>query len=385
MDPETNPGPLKGHLAMPTQRNLCIFAAVAGLFVCSISPASLFAQAFYQTNLVSDIPGLATVTDPNLIDPWGVSFSATSPFWVSDNVTNLATLYTGTPTINSTVVSVPGGPTGQVNNGNTAAFVLSDSKSANFIFDTQAGTISAWNSGIGTTAVTEYSNSSASYTGLAIGTSGANTYLYAANAAGSINVFNSSFTPVTLAGNFTDPNLPAGYVPYNIQLIGTQLYVTYVIYDSQGNETPSGIVDVFNTDGTFVSRFSSSSLLDAPWGITLAPNTFGIFGGDILIGNFLNGEIDAFDPITGAYIGTLDGTNGLPIADPGLWALEFRTGGTGDNTNALYFTAGINNETDGLLGEITDTPEPSPILLTGLGLLALTLTRLRPSERPTKA
>jgi uncharacterized protein (TIGR03118 family) len=355
---------------------LRIVAAVVGLFVCSISPASLFAQAFYQTNLVSDIPGLATVTDPNLIDPWGVSFSATSPFWISDNVTNLATLYTGTPTINSTVVSVPGGPTGQVNNGNTAAFVLSDSKSANFIFDTQAGTISAWNSGIGTTAVTEYSNSSASYTGLAIGTSGANTYLYAANAAGSINVFNSSFTPVTLAGNFTDPNLPAGYVPYNIQLIGTQLYVTYVIYDSMGNETPSGIVDVFNTDGTFVSRFSSSSLLDAPWGITLAPSTFGIFGGDILIGNFLNGEIDAFDPITGAYIGTLDGSNGLPIADPGLWALEFRTGGTGDNTNALYFTAGINGETDGLFGEITDTPEPSPILLTALGILALTLTRI---------
>ena len=359
-------------------RKLCLFAGIASAIVWSLSPASLLAQDFTQTNLVSDIPGLAETTDPNLIDPWGVSFSATSPFWVSDNVTNLATLYTGTPTINSTVVSIPGNPTGQVFNSTTAGFVLSDGTKASFIFDTQAGTISAWNSGLGTAAATEYSNSSASYTGLALGTSGGQNYLYAANQTGTINVFNSSFAPVNLAGNFTDPNLPAGYVPYNIQLIGTQLYVTYVVYDSMGNETPSGVVDIFNTDGAFVSRFATGGPLDAPWGITLAPTTFGIFGGDILIGNFLNGEINAFDPITGAYIGTLDGTNGLPIADPGLWALEFRTGGAGNNTNALYFTAGINDETDGLLGTIVPTPEPSSFILAGLGVFALALTRLRP-------
>ena len=362
---------------MPIQRRLRLAAAVAGLLVWSVSPALLSAQTYDQTDLVSDIPGLAIDTDPNLIDPWGVSFSATSPFWVSDNVTGLATLYTGAPAINSTVVSVPGGPTGQVNNGNTAAFILSDSKSANFIFATQAGTVLAWNSGIGTTAATVYSNGTASYTGLAIGTSAGNTYLYAANAAGSITVLNSSFAPVTLTGNFTDPSLPAGYVPYNIQLIGTQLYVTYVQYDSMGNEIPSGIVDVYNTNGTFASRFTSSALLDAPWGITLAPTSFGSFGGDILIGNFLNGEINAFDAVTGAYLGTLDGSNGQPIADPGLWALDFRTGGTGNNTNALYFTAGIDDETNGLFGEITLTPEPAPFLLAGIGVLALALGRLR--------
>lgn len=364
---------------MLTQRILRFGIGVSGILALSLSPASLFASSYGQIDLVSNVPGLAAITDPNLVDPWGVAFTATSPFWISDNVTGLATLYSGTPTINPTVVSVPGGPTGQVNNGNTSAFVLSDSKSANFIFDTQAGTILAWNSGIGSTAATEYTNPNptASYTGLAIGTSGANTYLYAANAAGSIDVFNSSFAPVALAGNFTDPSLPAGYVPYNIQLIGTELYVTYVIYDSSGNETPSGIVDIYNTDGTFVSRFSSSSLLDAPWGITLAPSTFGAFGGDILIGNFLNGEINAFDPVTGAYLGTLDGSNGQPIADPGLWALEFRTGGTGDNTNALYFTAGIDDETNGLFGEITLTPEPAPFVLAGMGVLALALARIR--------
>jgi uncharacterized protein (TIGR03118 family) len=362
---------------MPIQRALRTVAGVAATLVLYFPPTSLWAGTYSQTNLVSDISGLATLTDPNLVDPWGVSFTATSPFWVSDNHTNLATLYAGTPSITSLVVSVPGGPTGQVSNPNSSAFLLSNSKSASFIFDTQAGTISAWNSGAGTTAVTEYSNSSASYTGLALGTSGGNTYIYAANMAGTVDVFNSAFAPTTLTGNFTDPGLPAGYVPYNIQLIGSQLYVSYVKYNSSGNEIPSGIVDVFNTNGTFASRFSSNSALDAPWGITLAPPSFGVFGGDLLIGNFLNGEINAFDPVTGSFIGTIDGSNGQPIANPGLWALEFRTGGAGNDPSALYFTAGINDEADGLLGAITSTPEPAPIVLAGIGILALAFARLR--------
>jgi uncharacterized protein (TIGR03118 family) len=360
---------------MPIQRSLRILAGVAGILVLAVAPAKLLADTYAQINLVSDIPGLAALTDPNLLDPWGMSFSATSPFWVSDNHSDKATVYTGVPTIASLVVGVPGDPTGQVNNGNTSAFKLGNGNAASFIFDTQSGTILGWNGG--TTASMVYNNPAASYTGLAVGTSGGNPYLYAANAAGTIDVFNSSFAPASLTGSFTDPGLPAGYVPYNIQLIGTQLYVTYVIYDSSGNETHSGIVDIFNTDGTFARRFSSSANLDAPWGITQAPSTFGFFGGDILIGNFLNGEINAFDPITGAYLGALNGGNGLPIADPGLWALDFRTGGTGNNTNALYFSAGINDEADGLLGEIVSTPEPAPWLLAGTGVLLLALTRLR--------
>jgi uncharacterized protein (TIGR03118 family) len=368
---------------MLTQRTLRFGIRVSGILTLSLSPAFLFASSYIQTNLVSNVPGLATVTNANLVDPWGVSFTATSPFWISDNVTNMATVTTGVPVVSATTAPmVPGGPTGQVANGTAGAFVVSatNTTAASFIFDTQAGTILAWNGGVGGTgtAVQEYSNPSASYTGLALATSGTNTYLYAANGngSGSIDVFNSSWAPTTLTGNFKDPNLPAGYVPYNIQLIGGQLYVTYVEYNSSGDEIPSGVVDIYNTDGTFVSRFSTSPVLDAPWGITEAPSTFGSFGGDILIGNFLNGEINAFDPVSGAFLGALD-SNGVPIADPGLWALEFRTGGTGNSTNALYFTAGIDDETNGLFGEITLTPEPAPFLLTGMGVLALALGRLR--------
>jgi uncharacterized protein (TIGR03118 family) len=364
---------------MPIPRSLPTAAGVAGLLVSLLAPALVQAESFVQTNLVSDVPGLATVTDPNLVNPWGMSFAATSPFWVSDNGPSLATTYTGTPTVNSLVVSVPGSPTGQVNNSNTSAFLLSNgnNQAANFIFATQSGTILGWNGGSGTSAVTQYTDPAASYTGLAIGTSGSNSYLYAANMGGTVDVLDSSFHPTTLAGHFTDPSLPAGYVPYNIQAMGSQLYVTYVRYNAGGDEIPSGIVDIYTTNGTFVSRFSSSSALDAPWGITRAPNAFGAFGGDILIGNFLNGEINAFDPVTGAFVGTLDGPDGKPIADPGLWALDFRTGGAGNNPDALYFTAGINDEADGLFGEITETPEPPSLILAGLGIFALALSGVR--------
>ncbi|HEY4382188.1 MAG TPA: TIGR03118 family protein, partial [Acidobacteriaceae bacterium] len=314
---------------MPIPRNLRIFATVTAMLAGFAAPGMLSATTYSQLNLVSDIPGNAALTDPNLVNPWGVSFNATSPFWISANDPGLATLYTGAPTIAPLVVTVPGGPTGQVNNGNTSVFKLSNGTAANFIFDTQAGTILGWNGGLGTSAAVVYTSptANASYTGLAIGTSGGSSYLYAANMAGAIDVLNSAFQLTSLPGNFTDPTLPAGYVPYNIQSVGGKLYVTYVIYNASGDETHSGIVDVFNMDGTFSSRFSSSAQLDAPWGLTLAPTTFGSFGGDLLIGNFLNGEINAFDPVTGAFLGALLGGNGQPIADPGLWALEFRTGG----------------------------------------------------------
>jgi len=365
---------------MRTQRNLRLVAGISSVLLLSLSPTLLFADSFVQTNLVSDVPGLAATTDPNLLDPWGLAFSATSPFWVSDQASGSATLYDGAGNITALVVTVPGGnPTGQVFNS-TTSFALPSGGATNFIFDTLNGTIAARSTG--NTAVTVVNTPGAVYTGLALASSGGANYLYAADDTGQIHVFNSSYAPVALAGNFTDPNLPAGFVPYNIQLIGSILYVTYAQLGAHGAALPGGFVDEYNTDGTFVERLTSSSQLDAPWGITLAPAGFGSFGGDLLVGNFGNGEINAFNPTNGAYLGTIDGTNGLPLVNDDLWALDFRTGGANVNTDALYFTAGIDNGQEGLFGDITlaPTPEPATLSLSILGCLAIALFRLRQQQ-----
>jgi uncharacterized protein (TIGR03118 family) len=246
---------------------------------------------------------------------------------------------------------------------------------AHFIFDSLNGTIASWASG--TSATTEVTTPGAVYTGLALASSGGSSYLYAADSAnGVIRVFNSSYAAATLPGNFTDPSAIAGYVPFNIQLIGSSLYVTYAQLGPHGIALPGGYVDVFDTSGNFLQRLATGGPLQAPWGITLAPSTFGSFGSDLLIGNFGNGEIDAYS-VAGVLEGTLDGTNGLPIVNNNLWALEFRTGGANNNPNALYFTAGIDNQKDGLFGELVDTPEPAPFILVGFGVLAVALARFR--------
>ena len=343
-----------------------LVAGVASLLALSLAPAACFADTFTQTNLISNISGLAATTDSNLVNPWGMSFTATSPFWISDQGTNNAILTDGAGNLNALVVTIPSGgppsgPTGQVANGTTSFVVSGTTTPAHFIFDTLQGTIAAWASG--TTAVTEATTPGAVYTGLAIGSTGGNNYLYAADSGtGVIRVFNSAFAPTTLSGHFTDPGAIAGYVPYNIQLIGSNLYVTYANLGARGVPIPGsgGFVDVFDTAGNFLQRLATNGPLFAPWGITQAPSTFGSFGNDFLIGNFGNGEIDAYSA-AGILQGALDGTNGLPLVESGLWALDFRTGGANDDPNALYFTAGINNQADGLFGDITPpTPQPPP-------------------------
>lgn len=353
------------------------------VFMVAATPTVLFAapntfNSFSQHNLVSDIPGLAAWTDPNLVNPWGVSFSPTSAFWISDNGTGLSTLYNSTGTPLSLVVTIPpptgqmgtAAPTGQVFNPNSANF-----GGARFIFATEDGTISSWSGG--TNAVLKADNSGASsvYKGLALATNGSNSYLYVTDFHnGAVDVFDSNFSKVTLGGSFSDPTLPAGYAPFGIEAAGGRLYVTYALQDGTKHDDVAGpghgFVDVYDTNGNFVQRLVSMGALNSPWGMAWAPAGFGMFGNDLLVGNFGDGTINAFDPNTGNFLGQIDGTNGTPLVNDGLWAITFGNGGSGGSKNILYFTAGLNHESDGLFGSIA-TPEPGTLLMFGSGIVGL--------------
>jgi len=343
---------------------------------------------YQQTNLVSDLPGLAAHQDPHLVNPWGVSFapgSPGSPFWVSDNMTGVATLYRADGTQVPLVVTVPppGGaqppsaPTGQVYNP-TSGF-----GGQHFLFATEDGTIAGWNGG--PTAVIDIDNSGAGavYKGLALATSGNGTDLYLADfRAGTIKVFDSNFAPVSSL--FTDPTLPSGYAPFNIQTLGGLLYVTYALQDaSKANDVPGpghGFVDVFDTSGNLQRRLVSNGSLNSPWGLALAPADFGEFSNALLVGNFGDGTIQAYDPTTGALLGTLQDGQGHTIQDVGLWTLKFGGGGVANGaTNTLFFTAGIAKEDHGLFGSLTSVPEPRSLSLLAAGLAPLLWSRRRRS------
>lgn len=333
-----------------------------------------------QTNLVSDVAGHAYVTDPQLVNPWGVSASPTGPFWVSDNHTGLSTLYNGAGVKQGLVVTVPGvggaagSPTGQVFNG-TGSFALPNGGNAVFLFASEDGTISGWNPAGGASAVTAVNPlGGASYKGLAVSGSGAGARLYGANfGQGRVDVFDGSFGLVG-SGGFVDPNLPAGYAPFNAQTIGNSVYVTYALHGANGDDVPGaghGFLDVYGTDGTFQRRLVSGGALNSPWGMAIAPAGFGSFGGDLLVGNFGDGMIHAYDPLTGAAEGALLAADGTPLAIDGLWSLDFGNGGKGGASNALYFTAGPDDEAHGLFGSLTAVPEPSTFALAGLGVAGL--------------
>ena len=352
------------------------------------------AWAFYQqTNLVSDLSGVAAHQDPNLKNPWGVSYAPSGPIWVSDNMTGVSTIYGADGTSFPLGVTVPppagaqppSAPTGQVYNA-TGGFGASL-----FMFASENGTISGWNAASGTDAALEVDNSAAGavYKGLAIATTGSATDLYATNFnAGKIDVFNSTFAPVTLAGTFTDPNLPSGYAPFNIQNIGNALYVTFAQQDaSKANDVPGaghGFLDVFDTSGHLVKRLVSGGALNSPWGLALAPANFGDFSNALLVGNFGDGTIHAYDPATGTLLGTLQDGQGHTIQNVGLWSLKFGGGSMLDGaTNTLFFTAGIAGpdakEDHGLFGSLTSVPEPGSLSLLAGCLASLLWMRRRRS------
>lgn len=326
-------------------------------------------NAYHQTNLVSDISGLANHTDPKLVNPWGISFFPGQPFWIADNNSGFSTLYDAAgnmdPSLPFITIPPPMGssgsatPTGTVINS-TPGFVVGGAPSL-FLFDTEDGTISGWNGG-GTKAILAVDRSTvglgAVYKGLAIINNTQGTFLLATNfRSGQVEVFDSNFKLTNLMGSFTDPTLPAGFAPFGIQTIGSQVFVTYALQDSAKHDPVSapgnGFVNIFNTNGVFVKRLASNGTLNSPWGVTMAPSNFGMFSSSILVGNFGDGTINAFDPSTNTnnFQGQLQDGNGNVIANSGLWTLVFGSGGTG-NPNTLYFTAGLAGESHGLFGSL---------------------------------
>jgi uncharacterized protein (TIGR03118 family) len=334
-----------------------------------------------QVNLVSDLPGVAAHFDKNLANPWGIAFSPGGPFWIADNQTGVSTLYNGHGASQSSpfIVPPPAGspagtlssPDGIVFNG-TNGFDVSgggNSGTAYFIFATEDGTISGWNPGVGgqdATLVVDNSNggTGAVYKGLAMAQDFGQNFLYATNfRAGTVEVYNSQFNAVTVQGAFTDPNLPTGYAPFGIQNINGNLYVTYALQNAAKHDSVAGVgngyIDEYSPDGTLIRRVASQGTLNAPWGLAVAPGSWGALAGDLLVGNFGDGHIQAFDLNqsnangTAKSDGLLADASGKPITIDGLWTLKYGGGGQAGPKNTLFFTAGIDDEKHGLFGSLT--------------------------------
>ncbi|HJZ56686.1 MAG TPA: TIGR03118 family protein [Gemmataceae bacterium] len=339
--------------------------------------------SYTQVNLASDVPGLARLTDPALVNPWGVSFSPTGPFWFADNGTGVSDLLDGRGEPVPLLVRVPGAsrsrgtPTGTVFDGGRG-FVVSRngvSAPARFLFATEDGTISGWTAVVDPRrALLAVDNSSAGavYKGLALAADPAgDRFLYAADfGRGEIDVFDQDFRPVVRPGAFRDPDLPHGFAPFNIQNIGNLLYVTYALRDANGkDDLPGpghGFIDVFDTRGELVRRFASRGPLDSPWGLAVAPAGFGPFSGALLVGNTGDGRINAYDRKTGDFLGPLTNDEAAPITIPTLWALTFGNGHEGGDSHTLFFTAGVDYEEHGLFGAI-QPPQRKGADTAGLG------------------
>ena len=346
------------HFTSLRRHAVCILASA---ILVSVS-ATVRAQHYNQTNLVSDVPGLAPVTDPNLVNPWGLAASSTSPWWVADNGKGVSTLYNGAGVKQALTVTIPppvGGtppstPTGVVFNANSGSF-----GGARFIFVTEDGTIAAWSGG--TTAVLKYTSpTKAIYKGVTIASVNGADFLYVANFFnGSVDVFDTNFSPTFVpVGAFTDPDIPAGFAPFNVQELNGNLFVAFAKQDADKEDEVAGAglgyADIFDSNGNLVLRLRSGAWMNAPWGVALAPDTgFGKLNGRLLVGQFGSGEIATFDLDHGNFHGMLMGRTGGPLAIDGLWALRFGNGANAGPKSTLFFTAGIDDEEHGLFGKIT--------------------------------
>jgi uncharacterized protein (TIGR03118 family) len=344
------------------------------------SPAAqdLLAMPVLQTNLVSDGFVPANNIDPHLVNPWGISFSATGPFWVSDAGAGVTTIYnsggTPFPVAGQTAIDIGVSegttraaiPTGQVFNGGTSGFTISEdghSASSIFLFATINGTISGWNPAVAadhTVVALDDSAEGASYTGLAIASTASGKELFVADFHNKeVAVYDQNFHELT---PITDPFLPTDYAPFNVQVLDGHLFVAYAQVGETGRAAAGagkGYVDEFDLSGHLLHRVASEGPLDAPWGLDIAPASFGKVAGDLLVGNFGDGTINVFDRETSAFVGKLSGPDGEPIQNDFLWTLINGNGGNGGDPDRVYLTAGIGDEQHGVLASLTPLPTTS--------------------------
>lgn len=356
------------HRLVPAALAATLAAAVLVVGAATAAPRG---NHYLVTPLASDVPGLAPATDANLKNTWGLARGPATPWWIADNCTAATSVYTGSGMRvdigGHPAQGVPGDPTGAVFAGISGQFEVgttSDSTplAANFIFDSEDGTISAWRIGSTAALVTvDMSSSGAVFKGLAISNGSSGPRLYATDFAnGRVDVFDGGWNPLHTPGAFVDPKLPQHFAPFGIQTIGDRVFVTY------GKQQPGshdeahgrglGVVDAYDLDGKFLGRVAQHGQLNAPWGVAWAPASFGRFGGDLLVGNFGDGQINAYREMRNGHFehrGTLHAARHGKLSIDGLWALEFGNAGANGNPDTLYFTAGINDEADGLFGTIT--------------------------------
>jgi uncharacterized protein (TIGR03118 family) len=371
-----------------------IAAALAlALLACAVAVGTAAASsrdgknAYVAHNLVSDQAGVADHMDANLVNAWGLAAGPSTPWWVADNGADVATVYHADGSATSTVVQVPHAPTGEVFNGSSSFAVTMGGSSAPalFLFATEEGKILGWNPTVSSSqavVAVDRSGEGAVFKGLAIGSAGGSDRLYATDFHnGRVDVFDGSFNQLTMPGAFSDPSVPSGFAPFGIQTIDGNVFVTYAKQDAAAHDDVAGpglgVVDEFDANGTLIARVAAHGQLNSPWGLALAPESFGRFGGDLLVGNFGDGRINAFAPNQGEgdhhghhhghgkgngeggqhgqfeFAGQLRDSSGTPITIDGLWSLQFGHGSANNGqTGTLFFTAGPNGESHGLFGTI---------------------------------